>query len=214
MLIFIGCFVSIGVASVLIGELIKSRFVDMIAEGYTTTAGRNVQVFRKALNVSAEAFNIGEHQFLVDPAFASTSESWNRFGGNHPVIRYHIDDARPMSNSFANQKMQVLTTKKGVKPVLKPDAIKPIKLDLERHPKPSSATVNLLIRRKGAAIMIAATRKVTMNPIMAAVVGAAVAGAAVYLLTSLYHPGLVPAPPYGYQFKIEPIPANATVVHS
>lgn len=214
MLIFIGCFTAIGVASVLIAELIKSRFVDLIAEGYAMTAGRMVQTFRKGIPANAEAFTIGEHQFIVDPAFATTAESWNRFGGNHPVIRYFIDDARPMSNSLSSQKMIVQSTKKGIKPTIKSDAIKPAELHLERHPKPSSGTVNLIIRRKGAAIMIAATRKVAMNPWIAAFAGAAIAGAMVYFLANFYHPGLVPAPPYGYYYKPEPIPTNATVVHS
>lgn len=188
---------------VILGQLIRGRNVGFIAEGYLLAAGRLSQVFRKSLPSAAEAFSIGEHQFLVDSQFASTAESWNRWGGNHPVLRYYLEDSRPMSNS-----MKVIEKGK-----LGKEYHRPVILDLERHPKPSSGTVNLLIRRKGIAIMIEATKKVAMNPIVAGLVGAMVAGAGVFLLTSMFHPGLVSSPPPGYYFKVLPIPENVTVVH-
>ena len=202
-------FTGMGVSAVVIVQLFRGRDVGLIAEGYVKVAGRMSQVFRKSVPVRAEAFSIGERQFIVDPEYATTAESWNHWGGNHPVVRYYIDDSRPMSNSFAEQKFKVL----GKKDKIEKDAIRPERLDLERHPKPSSGTVNLIIRRKGAAIMIEATKKVAMNPWVAAFAGAAVASMVVYFALNLYHPGLVGAPPPGYYFKVEPIPANATVVH-
>ena len=195
-----------GIAGVMVAEKLKSMRVDIIAEGYRTVAGGFSQSFRKGLPGNAEAFAIGEHQFLVDVAYATTREKWNRWGGNCPVIRYHVEDARPMSNSF-----QVLTSKSKTK--VKPNAQTPDKIDLERHEKPSSGTVNLLIRRKGAAIMIEATKKVAMNPWVAGVCGALVAGAAVYLLLSLTaHPADCIAQA-GFYCRLTPIPTNATVVH-
>jgi hypothetical protein len=92
-------------------------------------------------------------------------------------------------------------------------ALKPSKTTYQRTPKPSSGSTNLMIRRKGLAIMINAIRRSEMSPWVAAFAGAAVAGAAVYIILNIYHPGLVGTPPPGYYYKVLPIPQNATVVH-
>ena len=210
-------FVVMGVAGVMIIQIGRGRFKSgIIVEGYGLVTGGFSQVFRKTVPVGAEAFAIGERQFLVDMAFATTREQWNRWSGLLPVLRYHIDDARPLMNSLKF----VVVNKDQTDPAkaLKPATLKLRRMDAKgpvregEEGKPSSGTTNLIIRRKGAAIMIEATKKVAMNPTFVAIMVAIAVFGGSFVLFNMWHPGFAPCnPPPGYYCGNVRLPTNITV---
>ena len=209
LLILVGIFACMGVAGVLIAEKMSVMRIVAIARGYDLRNGIYVQAFNKGLTGFSETFSVGERQYIVDREAASSYERWNRWGNNLPVYKYDTRDAIPLKNAAGKQIDAVKESEKTGKG-------KPMKTDYSRTPKPSSATTNLIFRRGGLKAMMQATKNVSMDPRLAGIAGAAIAGAGVYILLSIWHPGLVQPPPCmspGYFCTPTPIPQNVTVVH-
>lgn len=181
-----------GAMSIFIAMFISEKQVGAIACINQERNGAIVEVKRKKIGVGQETFNVGERQFLIDMEYVARYEKWNRFGGPHAVLDYNLADAKPEEVDYKIRPMKPAT--------------------YMRTTKPTSASTNLLIRRKGLGIMITATKQVAMDPKIVGLACLAVGVAIAYLAFSYFHPGLVTAPPPGYEYVVKQLPTNVTSV--
>ena len=79
---------------------------------------------------------------------------------------------------------------------------------------PSARALAKTVKREWVKQWMMATKPFDIKAALPIIIIAAIMGLSVGALIMMnYHPGLVPQAPPGYFYKVEPIPANATVVH-
>jgi hypothetical protein len=182
--ILVFLFLGMGFGADEIGRRIKNYGRYIIGKVYQERGEDYFMLKEVHIGIGQDMFNVGEHQFAVDP------EKVRFYEQGHPVQQFDLRDSRP------------------------PDIeIKPFDVKVIRNIKPSSATTNLLYRRGGLKAMMMATKGVTMNPILVGALCGVAAFAIGFMVFNFIHPGFVTAPPPGYFYEAKPIPINATVVH-
>lgn len=193
-----GVFAGTGLAGMVTVQWFRGNNCGGIAEVYEKGKGNQIQIGRVRLSFGQEVFTLGEHQFAVASEFIARYTKWNRWGGRVPTYRYELNAARPASEATQDvpEKGQQVVEKAFV------------------DPKPSSASVNLIFRRGGLKAMIASTKSVAMDPRLVGVVCLIAGVAASYVLFSFIHPGLVPSPPTGYHFTVQPNPVGNSTAGS
>lgn len=172
----------------------KPHYVIQIFQQRGEDAWAMVKRMQKGLG--EESFVVGEREFTI-PDKAET----NVYEGTNPVLMYRLDKTLPRKAKIGPTDLSITDPSN-----LPTKAKTPV--------DPGSQATNMLFRRKGIREEIAGTRgglnlKDALPLVIMVAITCLVLG---FVIFNYWHPGLYPAPPPGYTYKVVPFPVNSTTV--
>lgn len=196
-----------------------------ICKIYQDLGDKSQMLAQRDIDRTAENFVSGQFQFITDSNVVTFYEH------GHPVLEYHLTRSLPLvagrnagevrsmlKNPTRNQRRKGTAPpvlELGIKPEVIPRVAQPHGSGGNDMKNPSSRTMKRFVKDKFIEQLANATKTFDLKQFLPLALLCIVMGLTVgYVLSILYHPNLVSAPPSGYQYIIQKVNATVTAVHT